>query len=185
MKRSPLTHLFFTILCLHTIITQATITGDMFQVVLEPQWQNLDNDINRQHDGAWILIGNITFTKKAKDPVSLDRIVLSWQGNTIDQLYGSLFKQDAHNTFLPIEDNVICDGEWSKKRQQLTLKFDQQHKLGHINTFYLVVAIPTQLEPVLKEGNFSVAHEFLPTPFKNQIKTQKITLNKKIRIQHK
>lgn len=168
MKWHTYIHLIIKIILLYIPLFSAAFAADLFQVQLQPEWKNLDTDTNNLVDGAWVLVGNITFTKKAKEPIHLDKIVLCWQGNPIEQLCGSLFKQSPHHTFLPIEDYVVCDGKWSKKKQQLTLQFAEQQRLGHVSTFYLVLVVPSALQPVVQAGSFSLVQESLPDSFQHK-----------------
>lgn len=133
-----------------------------------PQWQDLESNEKKvkEFGGKWILAGSITFKKKAKDTVHLHRIYLQWNGDRIESLSGSLYKADADKPFLPIQENLVCDGVWNKCQQTLMLNFDKKETLGFANTFNVVLTVPDQLEETLKSGYFNLMPNYLPEPFK-------------------
>lgn len=139
-----------------------------FNVILTPQWQDLESNAEnaKQFGGKWILAGNITFKKKAKDTVHLNRIYLQWEGSPIDNLVASLYKCEPDKEFLPIQENLICDGLWNKAQQTLMLNFDKKETLGFTNIFNLVLTVPENLEHTLKRGSFDLMPTYLPEPFK-------------------
>ncbi|MDR3549880.1 MAG: hypothetical protein P4L31_00565 [Candidatus Babeliales bacterium] len=141
---------------------------DDFDVMLTPQWQDLESneDKAKEFGGKWILAGSITFKKKAKDTVHLHRIYLQWNGNRIESLCGSLYKAESDRSFLPIQENLVCDGVWNKCQQTLMLNFDKKETLGFANTFNLVLTVPDDLEAILKTGHFNIIPSYLPEPFK-------------------
>lgn len=151
-----------------------------FKIILEPRWQNLDSNIltTDHFDGKWILIGSITFKKKAKEAVNLQRIYLRWKGEKIDSLLGSLYRKSPDKEFLAIEENLICDGRWNSAQQTLMLDFDEQQSLGLVNIFYLVLTVPEKLEGTVKKGSFDIVHSWLPEPFQpNRQKTLSLSLD--------
>ena len=107
-----------------------------FDVVLTPQWKDLESnhDKAKEFGGKWILAGSITFKKKAKDTVHLNRIYLQWNGQHIENLCGSLYNTDPDKDFLPIQENVVCDSVWNKCQQTLMLNFDKKETL-----FYYII----------------------------------------------
>jgi hypothetical protein len=149
-----------------------------FDITLKPKWCDLDGNCSRSADfgGKWILVGSITFKKRSKEPVSIDNINLHWKGETIDNLVGSLYKKDLDKNFLPIEDNLVCDGEWNKTKQMLILNFDEKENLGPTTVFYLVLTVPETIEPVLKKGSFCLEKQCLPKPFKDCAQQEKLSL---------
>jgi len=143
-------------------------TANEFSVILEPKWENLEPNTTKtkKFGGKWVLVGNITFKKNSKEPVNLSKIYLNWQGKTIKNLVGSLYKKKSDKDFIPIQDYLICDGAWNKTKQTLILKFDEKQTLGPITTFYLVLTIPENIETVVKKGSFVIEKEYLPEQFK-------------------
>lgn len=150
-----------------------------FQLIIEPTWQNLERntDSSKAFGGKWVLIGSITFKKKSKDSVELDRLELKWHGEKIDDLAGSLYRKSSHKDFMPIEDYLICDGTWNKAKQTLKLTFDQQQTLGFVNTFYLVLTIPDHMDNIVKHGAFDIVSRALPEPFRVTAQQHKLSLS--------
>lgn len=140
-------------------------------ILLVPFWDNIEknNMIERDLGGKWILVGSITFHKKSKEVAKLEKISLEWHGDPIDRLSGSLYKKNPEKQFMPIEDNLVCDGSWNKVHQCLVLDFnDRKQTLGARNIFYLVFTVPESIESALKNGYFSLTHTNLPeTLYKN------------------
>ncbi len=140
-------------------------------ISVEPQWKNIENNCKRadQCGGKWILVGSITFRKKSKEQTKLEHMKLSWHGKQINHLYGSLYKKLPEKRFMPIELNLICDSSWNKARQELILNFeDNKQTLGPLNIFYLVLTVPTEIEPTLRQGHFSMSKPDLPLSFRSQ-----------------
>lgn len=139
-----------------------------FNITLQPKWINLDqtNDSECEFGGKWILAGSITFKKKIKEQVSIKQIIMKWTGGNIDNLVASLYKKDLGKDFVPIEDNVVCDGVWHKTKQTLIFNFEDRETLGPITVFYLVLTVPESLEPILATGSFCIDERCLPEPFK-------------------
>jgi hypothetical protein len=162
------------------LITQILYASefDQFNVILEPYWKDLEQEEKKELDfgGKWILAGSITFKKKAKDTVYLNHIYLHWRGKKIDHLMGSLYRKESDRKFLPIQENLVCDGLWNKSQQTLMLNFERKHNLGPINTFYLVLTVPQNLEPVLKRGSFNLMAANLPEQFKVCANKQSLTM---------
>lgn len=140
-----------------------------FNVILQAQWQDLEHNAPKAKDfgGKWILAGSITFKKKVKDTVHLSKLYLQWQGKSIENLVASLYRKNNEDKFMPIQENLICDGQWNKTQQTLLLNFDKRETLGPVNTYYLVLTVPDVLEPTLKKGSFDVMVASLPEPFKD------------------
>ena len=149
-----------------------------FNVTLHPEWENLDrnNNSTEEFGGKWMLAGSITFQKKIKDPVYIKQIIMRWTGDTIDNLIASLYKKDLDKGFLPIEDNLMCDGVWNKTKQTLVLNFEEKETLGPVTIFYLVLTVPESLEPLLKTGSFCIDEKCLPAPFKECAQNTNLSL---------
>lgn len=151
---------------------------DDFKIILESTWKNLDSDISQSQEfgGKWILIGSITFRKKAKEVVNLEKLYLHWTGKPLNNLLGSLYKKTATHDFLPIQDCLVCDGKWNNSQQILMLDFEQKFTLGPTNTFYLVLTVPDSVEKIVKEGSFDILDSFLPEQFKECVSHEKLSL---------
>ena len=107
--------------------------------------------------------------RKSKEPLSIDTLAMRWNGNQLENLITSLYKKKPSKEFLPIEENLICDGIWNKTRQTVIFNFDEKETLYPITTFYLVMTIPLSTEPILKNGTFSLLEHNLPKPFKQSL----------------
>jgi len=155
-----------------------THTTDNFDIVLKSKWQELGCNDNKCADfgGKWILIGSITFKKRSKHPIFVDKINLRWHGENLDNLIASLYRKNSGKEFLAIEQNLICDGQWNPKTQTLILDFDEEEKLAPTNIFYLVLTVPENLEPILKKGHFCLENNCLPRPFKQSAENEKLIL---------
>lgn len=151
---------------------------DDFKIILESTWQDLEHDgiKSEEFSDSWVLIGSITFRKKAKEVINLERLYLHWTGKPLEHLLGSLYKKTHQHEFLPIEENLICDGKWNNAQQILMLDFDKQQTLGVTNTFYLVLTIPKKLEETVKAGSFDLLDYTLPEPFQACSSSEKLSL---------
>lgn len=140
-------------------------------ITLDPLWHNLDATSNRskQFGDKWILIGQITFKKKhSRDSIYLHRLRLSWHGPFIEHLSGSLYKKNFDPTkkeFIPIDEYLVCDGIWNKKKQTFILTFEEKQTLGAIQVFYVVLVVSQEIEALLKQGTFTLDKADLPEPF--------------------
>src|SRR5579872_1259450 len=160
------------------LIHQPITTVEDFDICIKSKWCDLDGKCIKSDDfgGKWILVGSIKFKKRCKSPVCLENITLHWNGEHLDNLVGSLYKKDLDKDFLPIEDNLICDGLWNKKKQQLIFIFDEKENLGPTTIFYLVLTVPEGIESILKKGSFCIEEQCLPKPFKQCAQQEKLSL---------
>lgn len=166
---------FITCFCLISFIVAS---NQSFELILEPRWDDLEHnaDKEKQFGSKLILIGKITFKKKAIDEIKLNKISLLWHGQFFDSLSGSLYKKDPDKEFFPIEENVICDSTWNKEQQLLILNFKQAQKLGVHTEFYLVFSVPHILEEPLKKGHFSIEEKYLPEPLQDSAKKNELVI---------
>lgn len=168
-----------------TIITAIPMPGKETTrdctIIVEPQWLDLEH--NHQNaaifGGKWILAGSITFRKKSKDTIYLSKLSFRWKGNKLDNLLGSLYKKDLDKQFLPVEEFLISDSYWNKKKQALIFNFNKPISLGPKNIFYLVLTVPEPVENTIKEGFFVVESNNLPAPYKSitRQKTQSLAFH--------
>ncbi len=180
MKKNRLIFVLLSIIITpFTAYISSAIDDNNFKIILEPKWENLENDQDRiaHFGGKWILAGSITFKKKIKDYIRLSQITLQWFGPHLEKLTGSLYEKNFERTFYPIQDFFISDGIWNKKTQTLTFPFDRHCWLQAVNTFFLVLTIPVDQEESVKTGSFSIADMNLPEEFKQSINTQKLSLS--------
>jgi hypothetical protein len=169
---------FFLLLSVAAAARTIRAEQEPFKVVVESKWQNLDLDANRikLFGGKWILAGSITFKKRSTEAVFLDEIQLSWKGEKIEQLIGSLYEKNETGDFLPIEKYFVCDSNWKKSTQQLFLRFNQPVTLGAINTFYLVLTLPESIESILQNGSFYIGQAGLPLPYREYVKDHELAI---------
>lgn len=166
------------LLCALTCARFARAEQETFKVVVEPLWHSLDSDPLRiqQFGGKWILAGSITFKKRSSEAVFLDELQLAWKGEKIEQLVGSLYEKNEAGAFIPIEKYFVCDSNWKKSTQQLLLRFEHPLTLGAINTFYLVLTVPEDIEHILKNGSFYIEQAGLPLPYREYVKDHELAL---------
>ena len=182
MKHMSSTILSIMLACTQLVAGSNNTIHDDFLVTLESTWHCLDDSDGScsQFGGKWVLIGNITFRKKpVQDSIHLQQLKLHWHGPFIDALSASLYKKNFDPTkkeFLPIDDYLVCDGCWNNSKQTLVLSFDERHTLGAVEVFYVVLTVPTLLEPILKQGSFSLEKNDLPLPFQQAYMPQTLQL---------
>jgi hypothetical protein len=171
-------HLMHIILFISIIACMPTYTIDNCDIILKPKWKTLGCNDNKCADfgGKWVNVGSITFKKRSKEPIFVDEINLSWHGEHLDNLIGSLYRKNAGKNFLAIEKNLVCDGKWNPKTQTLILDFNTEEKLAPTNIFYLVLTVPDAVETILKKGYFSLENNCLPRPFKQCAQNEKLIL---------
>lgn len=149
-----------------------------FQVELKAKWKNLDTNPKRikQFGGKWIVVGSITFKKRSSEILFLDEMKLSWEGEPLPNLVGSLYEKNDLAPFLPIEKYLLSDSAWKRSSQQMVLKFHRPLTLGPINTLYLVLTVPQELEDKLKKGTFKLEHVGLPVHYRHYVQGQELSI---------
>jgi hypothetical protein len=172
MKRHAYTGLLIAISSIF-IPLYATENSD---IILKSKWKELCNNNQKCTDfgGKWVVVGSITFKKRCKQRIFVDKLNLCWQGENIDNLTASLYRKKQAKDFLAIEDNLICDGLWSQKTQTLIFDFDKEKCLDPTTVFYIVLTIPSCTEAVLKKGQFCLENSCLPAPFKECAEKEKL-----------
>lgn len=149
-----------------------------FKVILKAKWHDLDSNPQRvkTFGGKWVIAGSITFKKRTQEVIFLNQLQLTWEGENIDQLAGSLYEKNDMSAFLPIEKYLVCDSRWKKSTQQLVMKFNRTFTLGAVNTFYLVLTVPDDVEKKLKQGRFKLEQVGLPTHYRQYVKGRKLSI---------
>lgn len=155
---------------LPSLVPHRIASSDPYKIIIEPLWQDLDQ---HQHDASqptlfdskWILIGSITFEKRPKEPVTMHRLHLKWQGQHLENLTASLYRKLPDKDFYPLEANLVCDGIWCANKQTVILTFNEEKTLGPRTIFYFVVTVPQEMEAVLKQGRFFLLKHTLPESF--------------------
>lgn len=148
--------------------TQISLESKECVVAIESLWRELNNPAqsNQLADEKLVVIGKITFKNKTDESIKLNTMHLTWHGSPINYMLGSLYKADPDNTFLPIDAYLVCDSTWNKTDQKLMLTFAKSESLSSATTFYMVLTIPKNLEPKLKNGYFQIATHNLPSEFR-------------------
>jgi len=111
----------------------------------------------KYHPEKCVNIGCITFRCKTK--LKLQKLKLQWTGEKlIHQIASSLYKKKKESQpLLLIEENVVCDGKWNEKKQQLTFPINE--KVVATNTYYVIISFPCREEHKLKSGTFKFSEE--------------------------
>ena len=147
-----------------------------FSIVIVPKWEDLEkNNFKQLFTDKWILVGDITFKKKAPDFMALKELHLIWKGKKINHLLGSLFEKGNYGDFMPIEKNLICDSKWKSSEQKLILKFKKPKTLHTVNQLSLVLTVPKDIENSLK-GYFEIEASTLPEPYKEYVNQHNLKL---------
>jgi len=168
-----------TIIVIIFLSTYACNQADNFAVTIRPQWDDLEKTADRSErfGGKWIVAGKIQFKKMAKEPTTLKKIVLNWHGKPMENLCASLYRKEATKSFKPIERYLVCDGEWNKQAQALSLNFDRHVHLNTVSNFYLVLTVPNSVQETLKNGHFELSQNGIPAPFRDCLKRGSCSLS--------
>ncbi|MCK4265035.1 hypothetical protein KAW80_01605 [Candidatus Babeliales bacterium] len=112
-------------------------------------WYNLGKYKNPTEKNA--LVKFITF--RSPRVLKLQALTLKWTGKPIKKLSASLYRKKYEKDVLaPIEENVVSDGTWNNKKQELAFNLDE--KLIAFNKYYLVLNYPSNIEKNIKRGKF-------------------------------
>ncbi len=151
---------FFYILFFSFCMTFCVMCGhadfdNLFSYSTTTTWREfaLTSTALQLKDKKWAWIGLITL--KCKDPVHLAKITLQWNGKPLSRLGAALYqKKETINHLVPVQENLVCDGEWDQVDQQLI--FSIHKKIVSTNHYYLLLNFPAMLEATIKHGYFSV-----------------------------
>lgn len=138
-----------------SIYDNLTNLGPLFQLCTTSTWKEfvLHHDLPEFKQKKWAWIGLITM--KSKIPLKLKTLNLQWYGRKINELQASLYqKKEMDSTLIPIQQNLVCDGTWNTKKQELTFNIDQ--KVVSINNYYLVLSFSKHEENAIKSGKFTL-----------------------------
>jgi len=146
-------------------------------ISLTPDWQPIGHGkaTEKTFGGAWICAGTITIKKRINETLSLTEAVFRWNGPRIKDLHASLYRKNSE-PFLAIEDNVVSDGIWRQSQQLLSFTFSNKQILDPITTFYLVLTVPSALEPILKKGGFELLATHLPAQVQLYLENKPLSL---------
>lgn len=147
-----------------TITTAAAQTSlpTFLSLSTSTTWKDFTlNRINNKPQKRWVWAGTVTI--KSKKPITISNVTLQWCGDNIQKLHATLYhKKDTEHQLIPIQENMLCDGEWNPKTQQLM--FPMNKKIVAVNHYYLVLSFPEKDIEKIKHGSFI-------TPPKNPIGT--------------
>lgn len=129
-----------------------------------PEWENLEKRLttSERFGTKLILIGSLMFKKKAPEPIVLNHLQLQWHGVPLSQLSASLYQKKDSTKLIPIEDNLISDGQWLSTKQKILFRFNKPYHLTAHTQFYIVVSIPPELEQNLQLGSFTIEKSSMP-----------------------
>lgn len=163
IKRYTLIICFIGTYCLYGISQRKC------DLILQPLWEEIQDTKEGTiiFKGKWIRVGTITFRKKILNAIELNTITLHWHGPHIETLDASMYYTEINKPFRAIDNNWISDGQWSLSSQRLTFKFKSPCSLCAITTFHLVLTVPQTLEPILKQGYFTLSPCSLPQEYKD------------------
>jgi len=149
------------ITCLTTILTPEKILEEsvlsldqLCSLSITNTWREFQlKATNPYHQEKWAWMWSLTL--KSKKAVKLRQLNLQWRGEKINSIFASLYqKRENDKHLIPIEQNLVCDGAWNVKKQQLT--FNLNEKIIATNKYYLVLSFPQTLETTIKSGTFAV-----------------------------
>ncbi len=81
-------------------------------------------------------------------------IKFKWIGKPIKKLAASLYKKKReHDILAPITDNIVSDGVWNTKKQELSFMLEHE-KMISVNNYYLILSYPINIEKKIKNGKF-------------------------------
>lgn len=146
------------------LITVHHLSAQLCTLHTHAEWENLERraSTSERFGSKLILIGTLNFKKRAHEPIALDHLDLQWHGAYIDNLSSSLYHKKNNHKFIPLEDNLICDGMWNKQKQRITFKFNKPYGLSAHTQFYVVLSIPSALENAVKDGWFTIEKASMP-----------------------
>lgn len=118
------------------------------------KWQSLKNNYPQQKNTKkWAWTSDIVL--KSPKAIQGTTFALRWHGAKISNLFASLFKKKSSDkTIIPIEQNLIGDGQWNAKKQELL--FTLSSKIVATNRYHLILNFSPELEKRLKSGHFSL-----------------------------
>lgn len=142
-------------LLMHTQAQATENIQELFSVNATTTWKDFtltpfSQQINPKQ---WVWTNMITL--KSKEPINLQELCLEWHGEKITRLQASLYhKKETERTLIPIQENLVCDGLWDPKTQNL--KFFLDKKIVAVNKYYLFLHFPEQDTQKIKRGAFII-----------------------------
>jgi hypothetical protein len=133
-----------------------TTAENMLSLSTTLTWQ----EFNLEHQNSYLQKKNSAWTAlitiKSKEAKRLQQITLQWTGKRICSMQASLYrKARSEQELIPIEENLVCDGNWNNQSQQITFALDE--KIVAVNEYYLVLSFPKKIERKLRHGQFTLA----------------------------
>lgn len=145
-------------------ITAYHANGQLCTLQTHAEWENLERrpSTSQRFGSKLILVGTLSFKKRAHEPIILEHLHLQWHGAYIETLSTSLYHKKNNQKFIPLEDNLICDGVWNKEKQRIIFKFNKPYGLSAHTQFYVVLSIPADIEAAMKTGWLSIEKNSMP-----------------------
>ncbi len=129
--------------------------SDIFSLSASTTWKDFTLDPSPCHfqPKRWVWTGMITL--KSTQPVNLQELQLQWLGDKIAKLQASLYqKKETEHQLIPIQENLVCDGQWDAEKQHLTFFLDK--KIVAVNKYYLVLNFAEKDALTIKQGSFVI-----------------------------
>lgn len=112
--------------------------------------------INQYCPKRWVWTGMIVL--KSTQPVNLQELCLQWRGEKIGTLQASLYqKKETDRKLIPIQENLVCDGQWNSNKQALTFFLDK--KIVAVNKYYLFLNFSEKDSCKVKKGTFIIPNK--------------------------
>jgi hypothetical protein len=161
MKSTSIISYFFMSISL-TILSSTTVNAmigqqafDFFSLNATTTWREYPLNIPQINFLKEKWVWTCSLTLKSKQPVKLNSLVLQWKGEKLHHLAAALYqKKERENAVIPIQQNLVCDGMWDPKTQQMV--FEPNEKVIAVNKYYLMVSFPKSMEHSVKKGKFIV-----------------------------
>lgn len=120
-----------------------------------PTWHDFSfkNSDDQFSHNRWAWTWSLTL--KSKEALKLHQLTLQWIGQQVESLYASLYqKKDCEPMLIPIQENLVSEGMWDHKNQQLI--FSMNERIIATNKYYLVLSFPQTIESLIKHGTFMI-----------------------------
>ena len=127
---------------------------NLFSLLSTPTWREYALDNKKIHFNKEKWAWTLSFILKSKKPFQFTTLVLEWKGKKLDTLAASLYQKKEHASLVPIQQNLISQGNWNAEKQQLV--FTLNEKVVAVNKYHLMLSYPKRLESQLRYGKFVV-----------------------------
>ena len=174
-------HMWYIILFLVSSFAFAAKDAPIVEFTLTPAWKKLATPriLTERSSYHWVLACTIEIKKKGTlENLFLDKLLISWKGtHKLDHLAATLYKKPIDKDFLPIEDYLICESEWSARTQRVIFKINRPMPIDTHTTLCLVFSIPDEKQRQLQEGYFEFERSSLPYLIQQSLSADPIRLS--------